>query len=116
MNSTNSNPGELPPDLRAILDDFEKSDQKARRITGGLTDAQANWQPCDNAWSIAQCLDHLGRANASYAAALRAAVKDARGMKTARRGPIRPGWFSRYFIRTQARRRLCRDFSARKET
>jgi len=90
----------MPPDLRAILDDLDKSDQEARRIIGGLSDEQANWQPRESAWSVAQCLDHLGRANSIYAAALHEAVKDARAEKKPRRGPIQPGWFSGFFIRT----------------
>jgi hypothetical protein len=90
----------LPPHLRAILDDLEKSDQEARRIAGGLSDAQANWQPRATAWSIAQCFDHLGRANTVYAAALHKAVKETRAAKRQRSGPIQPGWFGRFFIRT----------------
>jgi hypothetical protein len=90
----------VPPDLKAILDDIEKSDQEARRIIAGLSEVQVNWQPRDAAWSMAQCLDHLARANTVYAAALRAAVVDARAARKPRRGPIQPAWFSRFFIRT----------------
>jgi hypothetical protein len=90
---------EIPPHFKTILDDLEKSDQEARRIAGALSDAQANWQPCEGAWSIAQCLDHLGRANKLYAAALHKAVKEAGDPKMLRPAPIQPGWFSRFFIR-----------------
>jgi hypothetical protein len=100
MDSGHASLVEIPPHLKTILDDLEKSDQEARRIAGGLSDAQANWQPCEDAWSIAQCLDHLGRANRLYAAALHKAVKEAGVPKTLRPGPIQPGWFSRFFIRT----------------
>jgi hypothetical protein len=91
---------DLPSHLRSILDDLEKSDLEAQRIAGGLSDAQANWQPCETAWSIAQCLDHLGRANTEYAAALQKAVKETRAAKPPGGAPIQPGWFSRFFIRT----------------
>src|SRR5579864_5478307 len=90
----------LPPDLQSNLDDLDKSDREAERIIAGLSDAQINWRPRDTAWSIAQCLDHLARGNTTYAAALRAAVHDERAARRPRRGPIRPGWFSRFFIRT----------------
>lgn len=89
---------EIPPHLKIILDDLEKSDQEARRIAGKLSDPQANWQPCKGAWSIGQCLDHLGRANTLYAAAMHKAMKEAQAPKKPQPGPIQPGWFSRFFI------------------
>jgi hypothetical protein len=100
MNSRESSLGELPSDLRAIIDDLDKSDREARRTIAGLSDAQANWQPRETAWSVAQCVDHLARANTMYAAALLAAVKDARAVRQPLRVPIQPAWFSRFFIRT----------------
>ena len=54
----------LPPDLQAILDDLDKTDRDARGIISGLSDSQANWQARKSAWSIAECVDHLARANA----------------------------------------------------
>lgn len=90
----------LPADLQAILDDLDTSDRKARRIAGGLSDAQANWQPSETAWSVGQCLDHLARANTVYTAALLTAVTDPRAERKSRRAPIQPAWFSRFFIRT----------------
>src|SRR5262245_29326512 len=100
MASGQANSVSLPPHLEAILEDLEKSDQEAQRIAGGLSDAQANWQPHENAWSVAQCLDHLTRANTVYAAALSEAIKEAQTAKEPQRGPIQPGWFGRLFIRS----------------
>lgn len=100
MDSGHANSVELPPHLRSILDDLEKSDQEARRIAGGLSDAQVNWQPRETAWSVAQCLDHLARANTVYAAALQEAVKANQAAKEPQRGPIQPGWCSRLFLRS----------------
>jgi hypothetical protein len=100
MNLGLANSAELPPHLRAILDDLEKADQQARRIAAGLSDAQANWNPGETGWSVAQCLDHLSRANTVYAAALHKAVKETRSAKGPGPGPIQPGWFSRLVIRS----------------
>ena len=100
MDSGQANSAELPPHLRAILDDLEKADQQARRIATGLSDAQANWHPDETGWSVAQCLDHLARANTVYAAALHKALKESRSAKGPGRGPIQPGWFSRLVIRS----------------
>ncbi len=89
----------LPPALQTILDELEKSDREAQRIAGSLTDTQANWQPAPGAWSIAQCLDHLARANTAYAAALLEAVRQSTAPKKPWPGPIQPGWLARSFIR-----------------
>jgi DinB superfamily len=100
MDSGQANSPELPPHLRAILADLEKADQQARRIAAGLSDAQANWHPGGTGWSVAQCLDHLGRANTVYAAALHQALRENPSAKGSRMEPIQPGWFSRLFIRS----------------
>jgi hypothetical protein len=92
---------DIPVDLRSIIDELARSEQEARRLVEGLTDAQMNWQPRDGAaWSIAQCLDHLGRINRTYAAALQAAVQTRGPATLPRFGPISPAWFSRFFIRS----------------
>lgn len=38
---------------------FEAIDVEAHEILDGLTDAQVEWRPKPNAWSIAESLDHL---------------------------------------------------------
>ena len=100
MKSIQGTSPDLPPALRSVLDDLAKSDQEAQRIVGGLSDSQANWQPSPNAWSIAQCLDHLTRANTVYAAALAEGLSQSGPANEPWLGPIRPGWPSRYFIRS----------------
>jgi len=101
MNPASQTETSLPPDLQSVLDDFDKSDQEARRIIEGLTDEQANWQPSPASWSIAQCLNHLAIGNKMYAAALREAMAPANASGKPRRDPIRPGgWFSAYFLRS----------------
>ncbi|HKV04513.1 MAG TPA: DinB family protein [Candidatus Acidoferrales bacterium] len=100
MSATDSIQTNLPKDLQTVLDDLDRADADALRLMDGVTDAQANWQPRENAWSMAQCLDHLARTNVAYVAALRDAVRDGGAAGTPRREPIRPGWVSRYFIRT----------------
>lgn len=90
----------IPADLQSIVDELARSEQEAKRLVEGLTDAQLNWQPHDStAWSIAQCLDHLARINTTYTAVLRAAVRGRDPAAVPRRGPIRPGWFSLFFIK-----------------
>ena len=89
----------LPDDLQALLNELDRTDQEARQLASGLTQAQLNWQPGGGTgWSVAQCLDHLARINTVYIAPLRTAVHNAKVNSVPRRGPIRPGWFGRWFI------------------
>jgi hypothetical protein len=91
---------DISSDLLSVIDELTRTEQEANGLVAGLTDAQLNWQPNNgNGWSIAQCLDHLARINTTYTAALRNAVSGANPRKVPRRGPIRHGWFSRFFIR-----------------
>jgi DinB superfamily len=92
-------PSAVPSDLIAITDALDAADRDAGQLVGDLDHAQFNWRPDGGGWSIAQCLDHLVRANSIYLDALRAGAARARTAQFVRRGPIRPGVFSRLFIR-----------------
>lgn len=45
--------------LQTIGAETEKVSAEAQRLTSGLSEAQLNWKPAPNSWSIAQCLEHL---------------------------------------------------------
>lgn len=93
-----SSPSAVPADLTAITDALDAVDRQAGALVADLDQAQFNWRPAGGGWSIAQCLDHLTRANSVYLDALRAAAAKARSAQFVRRGPIRPGLLSRLFI------------------
>jgi hypothetical protein len=88
----------VPADLTAITDALDAVDHDAGALVADLNHDQFNWQPTTGGWSIAQCLDHLTRANGVYLDALRAGAATARSAQYVRRGPIRPGLLSRLFI------------------
>jgi DinB superfamily len=94
-----SSPPAVPADLTAITDALDAVDHEAGTLVADLDHAQFNWHPTGGGWSIAQCLDHLTRANSVYLDALRAGAASARTARFVRRGPIRPGLLSRLFIR-----------------
>lgn len=90
----------LPPDLAALCEPLVAADREAQALVVDLDDARANWQPRGGAgWSVAQCLDHLAAANATYVAAMAGAVARARARGWLRRGPVRPGFFGALFVR-----------------
>ena|SRR5215207_504331 len=88
----------LPDDVRRLLDELETNERRAQALVADLDDASLNWRPDDRSWSTAQCLDHLNVADRIYLEAMRPTIEDARREGKARRGPIRPGWFERWFV------------------
>ena len=88
----------LPPDLQEIFDAALEIERSAELLVAPLDDEQFNWSPVPGSWSIAQCLDHLNRADAVYLSGIRQAIADARAAGHERRGPIAPTWWGRRFI------------------
>jgi DinB family protein len=88
----------LPADLQSVLNELDRTDEEARQLVSGLNDAQLNWHPSPTAWSVAQCLAHLGQMNSALTAALRPAVRQAAKNSVMPRKPIQPGWLARWFI------------------
>lgn len=90
----------LPDDLANLRRQIEDNRRSAEGLVRDLTEAQLQWRPDERSWSIAQCLDHLAVANRAYLGPMRQALAEARRRGSTRRGSIRPGWFSRWFIQT----------------
>lgn len=88
----------LPADLQSVLTELNRTDEEARQLVRCLSEAELNWHPSPTAWSVAQCLDHLGQINSAYIPALQAAVRHAGRNSVAPYEPIQPGWFGRWFI------------------
>ena len=59
-----------PHALTTELEDFHRQfDQLAAdadALAGGFSDAQFNWQPAEDRWSIAQCIEHLNATARAY--------------------------------------------------
>jgi hypothetical protein len=92
----------LPADIQNLLDQIDDADRAADSLVSGLSDHQFHWQPDEGrSWSVAQCLEHLATINALYGESVRGAVEAARRNGWSRTGPLTPGPFGRWFIRTQ---------------
>jgi len=97
--STGVNPGSLPRDLEDLRQQLDVAEREATALIEDLDDERLNWRPRPAAWSIAQCLDHLSAASRVYLDAMEEAAAAARRRGWQRRGPIRPGAPSRWFLR-----------------
>jgi hypothetical protein len=90
----------LPSDLQRLSDQLDAAERDARGLVTGLTDARGGWRAHAGAWSVAECLDHLGTANRVYLDAMQPAADRALRENRRRRGPAQPGlvggWFVKY--------------------
>ncbi len=74
---------------------FAESKRRAREISGPLSDAQFNWKPPPDRWSVAECIEHLNIVARRYVPAMTAAI----GASAKRaEGPYGYGWLSNKFI------------------
>ena len=86
--------------LETITVEAGEISNDARQLVAGLSEAQLNWKPAPDQWSIAQCLDHLTLAEEKFEPYFTAAI--ARGRErwpVSGAVPYRPtrlgGWLSR---------------------
>ena len=81
-----------------MLEELGTSDRQASAVARELSLEQLNWSPAPGQWSVGQCLDHLLKANQVYLPPIARALD---GRSHAPVQEITPGWFGRWFIRTQ---------------
>ena len=99
-----------PDLLNTIIAEAEKNSDTARKLTSGLTEAQLNWKPSAEQWSIAQCLEHLAVATKGFENYFNSALERGRENFPATGPPAyRPsilgGWLAKY-VSPEAPRKL----------
>ena len=87
--------------LETIVATAEQNSQDARTITGDLNEAQLNWKPSPEQWSVAQCLEHLAVATQGFDKYFSAALTRAQSKSpNTRQAPYKPtrmgGWLARH--------------------
>ena len=87
------------PDILVLEEAFNMVEHDARALVLGLTDEQRVWRAEPGSWSVAECLDHLARANRVYLEAMRRPAEQALAHRRRRRGPARPGLIGGWFVR-----------------
>lgn len=90
-----SGPLALTAEIDAFRRQFEQISGAADALVAPLSDAQFTWQPAPNAWSVAQCIDHLNSTAREYLPMLDEGIADAirRGLYTP--GPYTYNWIGR---------------------
>lgn len=86
--------------LRTIATEAAENSDTARQLVSGLTEAQLNWKPAPEKWSIAQCLDHLTVTSGKFDTYFTAAVERGRKKWPVSAGPpYRPSLIGGWLIK-----------------
>ena len=91
---------ESPDLLQTIVNETEKNSQAARQLVSSLSEAQLNWKPAPDKWSIAQCLDHLAVTSKKFDPYFTVALARGREKWPASTAPAyRPSWMGGWLIK-----------------
>jgi hypothetical protein len=88
----------LAPELDKLRQAFEQLSTEADALTIPLSDRQFSWRPTPEAWSIAECLDHLNATARNYLPTLDEAIGSAIRRGLYGESPFRYSWIGRLSI------------------
>lgn len=86
------------PHLERLLTEAEGVYPETEQIVSGLTERQLLWRPSPDAWSIAECFEHLRVTGDQYYPRVQRAIEETRQRGLTRKGSFKPTWFGRQFI------------------
>jgi len=89
----------LTPEIDEFRRQFEALADAADALVAPLTDQQFAWQPAPDAWSIAQCIDHLNTTARLYLPRLDDGIANAIRQGLYGEGPFKYWWIARMFVR-----------------
>jgi hypothetical protein len=92
---------ESPDLLSTVSSEAEKNSDLARTVAGDLTEAQLNWKPSAEEWSVAQCLEHLAVATRGFDPYFAGVLQRAKNKPAAANPPaykptMMGGWLARH--------------------
>ncbi len=99
------------PELEEDRSQFQSIAEQAKTLTSGLTEAQFNWRPGPQAWSIEECLGHLTMVGQTQVKLIDSAIHNAKAKGITGKGPFRYGFLDRTILR-QTEPPVRRKFSA----
>ena len=85
----------LVPDIEAFRRQFEQISSDADALVSPLTDGQFTWKPAPDAWSVAECLEHLNATARHYLPALDEGIDEAIRRGAYADGPFTYNWLGR---------------------
>jgi hypothetical protein len=88
----------LAPDVDAFRRQFEAISAEGEALVAPLTDEQFARQPSPDAWSIAQCIDHLNATARAYLPMIDESIAGGIRRGLYGEGPFRYNWIGRVFV------------------
>ncbi|HWB86508.1 MAG TPA: DinB family protein [Bryobacteraceae bacterium] len=98
MSSEVSNRSARVPELDECRKQFQAIADEALQISSGLTEAQFNWRPAEDRWSIEECLAHLIIVGQRELKEIERAVDDAIEKGLTGSGPFSYGFLERTIL------------------
>ena len=89
----------LAPELDEFRRQFEQLANDADALVAPLSEAQFTWNPRPNAWSVADCIDHLNVTARMYLPVLDEGIANAIRQGQYGEGPYAYWWLARMFVR-----------------
>ena len=93
-----SGPLALAPEIDAFRAQFEQISAEADALVAPLSDTQFAWQPAPDAWSVAQCIDHLNTTAREYLPMMDEGIADAIRRGLYKPGPYLYNWIGRLMV------------------
>ena len=96
-----ANPGPLAltPEIDEFRRQFEQISTETDALTAPLNETQFSWKPAPDAWSIAECLEHMNATARFYLPALDEGIAEAIRQGAYAEGPFAYNWLGRLFAR-----------------
>lgn len=91
----------LAPEIDEFRRQFEQISADAAALIGPMTDEQFTWRPASDAWSVAECLEHLNVTARLYLPRLDQGIADAIRRGRYGEGPFRYSLLGRWFANSQ---------------
>jgi hypothetical protein len=88
------------PELEGYQAQLTYIRQDVIAIVAGLTDAQFNWRPGPDRWSIAECFDHLNLTARQIVPAIDSAIADANARGLRSDGPFVYPMLDQWFVKS----------------
>jgi len=86
------------PELAEYYQQFGKIAEEAEQVTKGLSEAQFNWRPAPDKWSVEECLAHLIIVGQWELKAIEQAIENGRAKGITGSGPFSYGPVERLII------------------
>ena len=88
----------LAAETEAFRRQFEQLSAQAEALVTPLTEEQFNWHPSPEAWSVAQCLEHLNVTARRYLPMIDEGIATAIRLGLYGAGPFAYNWIGRMFV------------------